>query len=190
MFSPVMDACIITWISLRDWATSFNMPSLSLSWQLIISFSRANSLSITDGSEGLKETNKLTPRKSEQNGGQDVQGLWNTLRSQKLVTNYWDSSHIQTSATINRWQKNHVCVSPKDPSRHSSCSQWERREAQAKILAHTTLRLLHWYFWLCLIKPAELICVSITSSTMWCLTRDGLRHEWGKRAPGPLPSRL
>lgn len=46
-----------TWISLRYRATSFRMLSPFLSWQFI-NFSSATSLSITDGSEGLRETNK------------------------------------------------------------------------------------------------------------------------------------
>lgn len=54
-YYTVWDA-VFTWISLRDWATSFSTSSLSLSWQFIISLSRAISLSITDGSEKLQET--------------------------------------------------------------------------------------------------------------------------------------
>lgn len=51
-----------TCISLRYRATSFRMLCPFLSWQFI-SFSKATSLSITDGSEGLGETNKETVRK-------------------------------------------------------------------------------------------------------------------------------
>lgn len=51
-----------TWISLRYRATLFRMLSPFLSWQPI-NFSKATSLSITDGSEGLRETNEARVRK-------------------------------------------------------------------------------------------------------------------------------
>lgn len=51
-----------TWISLRYRATLFRMLSPLLSWQFI-NFSKANSLSITDGTEGLRETNEASVRK-------------------------------------------------------------------------------------------------------------------------------
>lgn len=79
----VLQVRSITWISLRDRSTSFSMPSLSLSWQLIISFSRAISRSITDGSDRLKEKHIKLKKASYRTDA----SIFKTLETHSEVTN-------------------------------------------------------------------------------------------------------
>lgn len=54
-------------------------------------------------------------------------------------------------------QKNVFVSLPKIPVGTAAVANGRERSSSYKILAGATLRLLHWYFGLCLIKPAKLI---------------------------------
>lgn len=112
---------VITWISLRYRATSFSMPSPSLSLQLI-SFSRAISLSITDGSERLKDKKKKKIIQDWKTACRTVSRMFRSFGIHSTVQ-HWV---MNLSSSNNRWQGNWVCISSRDPSRLNSCSQGGR----------------------------------------------------------------
>lgn len=75
------------------------MPSLSLSRQLIINFSSTISLSITDGSDRLKEK-QIKLKCYEDNVWQDVRGPEIQLNCKVVIYSYWSQLHSGWLASL------------------------------------------------------------------------------------------